>query len=259
MKHAKRRDPRKPIAVGAGVALLAVAVQVVRTSACASPSPRSGLAYSNASISPGDCSLTGHGPLFVSVSTSEYAGSAACGGFLDVTGPGGTVRVQVVDRCPGCGRDDLDMSKEAYARIAGPPGGRARIAYQRVRDPLLAHSLGFKVKTGPWSSWPAVLVVDHGNPLRAVRVKDGVHWRDLRRGSDNYWLLPGQADEGPFTLRVTDVYGHRATVSGVDLRPGLQRSGARLYRVAAPSPVLSPRPVNRSTRDAVQEDAFIGC
>ena len=57
-------------------------------------------------LTPGDgnCSYPGlpNGGLFVALSPSEYAGSAACGSYLEVTGPDGSVIAEVVDQCPPC-------------------------------------------------------------------------------------------------------------------------------------------------------------
>ncbi|WP_157521947.1 expansin EXLX1 family cellulose-binding protein [Herbidospora cretacea] len=233
MRHARRR--RRRGVVWAVAALVAAAVLVQLTGpVCASPERR-GRAYFYEAKAPGNCSLPGHPMLFASVSTPEYDGSAACGGYLDVTGPAGTVRVLVVDRCPACGPGDLDLSAEAFVSIADRDDGSAAITYRRVRDPEPGRRLAFRVKPGSTAHWSAVQVLDHGNRLARVRIKNGVHWRDLRRGADNYWVFPPEPGPGPYTIRVSDVYGGQATVTGIRLRPGAtQRSGERLYGVVPP-------------------------
>ncbi|WP_459798876.1 expansin EXLX1 family cellulose-binding protein [Herbidospora sp. RD11066] len=233
MRHARRRRRR---GVGFVVAALVAAAVFVRLTdpICASPGPR-GRAYFYEAKAPGNCSLPRHPMLFASVSTAEYGGSAACGGYLDVTGPTGTVRVLVVDRCPACGPGDLDLSAEAFVSIADKRDGSAAIVYRQVRDPEPARRLAFRVKTGSTAHWGAVQVLDHGNRLAQVRVRSGAHWRDLRRGADNYWVFPPEPGPGPYTIRVSDVYGGQATVTGVELRPGAtQRSRERLYGTPPP-------------------------
>lgn len=233
----------------AALVAVAVAVQVTRTVACAA-GPENGRAYFyEPTAGPGNCSLPAAGRLFVSVSTGEYAGSAACGGYLDVTGPRGTVRVQVVDQCTKCRTGEMDLSRPAFSKIAHPDAGVARVSYDRVRNPKVDKPLGFRVKAGSSVYWMAVQVLDHGNPLRSVRIRDGGHWRDLRRGGDNYWVFEHGPGAGPFTLRVTDVFGQRATATGVDLAPGrVQRSTERLYGQSAVTPIThralpAPSPV----------------
>jgi expansin (peptidoglycan-binding protein) len=68
----------------------------------------------------GNCSLPAAPAdrLYVALGPSEYSAGAACGGHLDVTGPRGKVRVLIMDQCPECQPGHLDLSKEAFARIA---------------------------------------------------------------------------------------------------------------------------------------------
>ncbi|MEU7891803.1 expansin EXLX1 family cellulose-binding protein [Nonomuraea sp. NPDC049152] len=191
----------------------------------------------------GNCSITG-AELYASVSVEEYAGSEACGGYLDVKGPRGTVRVEVVDSCPTCRSGELDLSTAAFSRIADPRSGVARVAYHSVRDPELGRGLAFRVRKGSTAGWLALQVLDHGNPLRKVEVRGNDDWRDLERGSDGYWVASGGAGAGPFDLRVTDVHDQRATVEGVDLAPDeIQRTTTRLYGTAPASASPAPNPL----------------
>jgi len=172
--------------------------------------------------------------LFVALGPSEYAAAGACGGYLDVTGGKGTVRVKVIDQCPECATGHLDLSRQAFARIDDPVRGQVPITYTGVVNPATGTGLSFVVKTGSSAYWLAVLVDNAGNPLSTVEVRQGGSWRALDRQDYNYWLAAGGAGRGPFTLRVTDVYGHQATVSGVALSPGaVQRTAVRLYGAGA--------------------------
>jgi expansin (peptidoglycan-binding protein) len=49
---------------------------------------------------------------------TDYAGSAACGEYVTVTGPKGTITVRITDECPECAAGDIDLSGEAFALIA---------------------------------------------------------------------------------------------------------------------------------------------
>ncbi|XP_026387719.1 putative EG45-like domain containing protein 1 isoform X2 [Papaver somniferum] len=69
---------------------------------------------------------------------------AACGHIYNVTcvGPTNavphpctstpTVTVKIVDYCPGCG-GTIDLSKEAFAKIANPVAGVIKIEYNRIK------------------------------------------------------------------------------------------------------------------------------
>ncbi|MFI2649794.1 expansin EXLX1 family cellulose-binding protein [Micromonospora fulviviridis] len=179
--------------------------------------------------------------LYVALGPAEYAAGASCGGHLDVTGPKGTVRVLVMDQCPECEAGHLDLSAEAFARIADPVQGVVKVSYRAVVDPPLPGPLTFRVKEGASQWWFAVLVGDHGNPLRAVDVRQGGSWRAAAREDYNYWLIPSGAGPGPYTIRVTDVYGHRATATGIRMLPGqVQRSTVRMYGAGAPARSATP-------------------
>lgn len=170
--------------------------------------------------------------LYVALSPAEYAKGAACGSYLKVTGPSGSVRVQVVDQCPECPAGHVDLSRTAFARIADPARGMVNVTYTRVRDPRPTRPLAFRVKEGSSRWWLAVLVGGHGNRLTSVEVRaPGGGWRRLARADYNYWIAEQGMGPGPFTIRVRDDRRHRATVSGVRLKPGVvQRSTTRLYR-----------------------------
>ncbi|MDQ1289639.1 MAG: expansin [Actinomycetota bacterium] len=160
-----------------------------------------------------------------------YAAAGGCGGYLDVTGAKGTVRVKIDNRCPECGTGHIDLSTEAFTRIDELSRGIAPITYRRVVDPPVSEGLSFRVKEGASQWWFALLVDNHGNPLKSVEVSsDGSSWQSLSRTDYNYWLAQSGAGQGPFTVRVTDVRGHVAVAANIAIRPGeVQKTSARLY------------------------------
>ncbi|HKS98950.1 MAG TPA: expansin EXLX1 family cellulose-binding protein, partial [Rugosimonospora sp.] len=246
-------------AVLAAILGVAVLLQTTGGPACAAlPAASAGHAGIATFYTPGggtgNCSfpsLPADG-LYVALSPPEYAAAGACGGYLDVTGRTGTVRVKVVDQCPGCAAGHLDLSRQAFARIDDPVRGQVPIRYTAVVNPQPAAALSFVVKTGSSQYWLAILVDGAGNPLSTVEVKVGGGWQALARQDYDYWLAAGGAGKGPFTLRVTDTYGHQVTASGIGLSPGtVQRSTAHLYgpgagtagtTKAAPSPAARRTP-----------------
>ncbi|MDG4808171.1 expansin EXLX1 family cellulose-binding protein [Micromonospora sp. WMMD1120] len=187
--------------------------------------------------------------LYVALGPTEYSAGAACGGFLDVTGPKGSVRVLIMDQCPECEPGHLDLSREAFARIADPVQGVVPVTYRAVVNPPLPGPLTFRIKEGASQWWFAVRVGNHGNPLRSVEVRqdDNDPWQSAVRQDYNYWLIASGAGPGPFRLRVTDVYGTRVTAGGIRMAPGqVQTSTVRMYlpggAAATPRPSASARP-----------------
>ncbi|GET03724.1 riboflavin aldehydeforming enzyme, putative [Rhizophagus clarus] len=49
---------------------------------------------------------------------SDPADSPICGKCIKITGPNGSVKVKLVDKCPKCKRGDIDMSPAAFKKIA---------------------------------------------------------------------------------------------------------------------------------------------
>ncbi|KWV32818.1 expansin EXLX1 family cellulose-binding protein [Micromonospora rifamycinica] len=180
--------------------------------------------------------------LYAALGPGEYSAGAACGGYLDVTGPRGTVRVLIMDQCPECAPGHVDLSREAFARIADPVQGIVGVSYRAAVDPPLSGPLTFRIKEGASQYWFAVLVAEHGNPLRAVEVRQGSGaWRTAARQDFNYWLIDSGAGPGPYAVRVTDVYGHRVTASGITMSPGrVQRSTVKMYGGSAPAARSAP-------------------
>lgn len=161
-----------------------------------------------------------------------YAAGAACGGYVQITGPRGTtITAKIDNKCPECGPGHLDLSDEAFAALSPLVAGLIPITYRLVTNPAVSGGLTFVVKSGSSRYWLGLLVDNTGNRLRSVEVGSGGGWRALTRTEYGYWLAPSGAGRGPFTVRVTDVAGHRAVAKGVRLAPDqLQRTSVRLYR-----------------------------
>jgi expansin (peptidoglycan-binding protein) len=188
--------------------------------------------------------------LFVALGPSQYAGAAACGSYLDVTGPKGKVRVKVIDSCPECEAGHLDLSRTAFRKIADEVQGIVPIKYRTVINPHTPGPLSMLIKDGSSQYWFSVLVDNHANRLASVRVSNkGGGFRTAKRETYNYWTIESGAGSGPFKIKVTDVYGHTATVSGITMSPGkVQKTSVRLASGTvvtakkAPAPKRKPSP-----------------
>ncbi|HEU4349859.1 MAG TPA: expansin EXLX1 family cellulose-binding protein [Actinoplanes sp.] len=219
-------------------------------SACAAPPPtaakRGEATFYDLGSGTGNCSFPSRpaNDLFVALGGSEYSGSAACGSYLDVTGPKGGVRVKVIDSCPPCEPGHIDLSRTAFKKIADELDGIVPVTYRRVANPAVPGSISVRLKEGSSRYWFAVLIDNHANPLTGVKVSSrGGSARPATRADYNYWIIEGGAGPGPFTITVSDSYGKRTTLSGIKLSPGVTQRTAS--RAAAPSPA-SPSPVSPS-------------
>ena len=181
----------------------------------------------------GNCSYPGlpAAQLYVALSPGEYAAGAACGSYLQVSGPDGSVTAEVVDQCPPCGAGHIDLSEPAFARIAPLSAGLVGVSYHTIVNPPLPGPLSVLVKTGSSAYYLALLPVNTGNSLASVQVSSLSHgWQDLARASYGYWLAPAGLGAGPFTVRLTDSAGHQATLTGIQLSPGtVQATSTWMY------------------------------
>nr|XP_043627288.1 EG45-like domain containing protein [Erigeron canadensis] len=91
---------------------------------------------------PSSCNgFKSQGVMIVAANRGLFANKGACGRRYRVRCTGGTnagvprpckgktIDVTVVDLCPGCAGDQLDLSQEAFAMIANPDAGRIKIDY----------------------------------------------------------------------------------------------------------------------------------
>jgi hypothetical protein len=159
--------------------------------------------------------------LYVALPSPEYASAAACGGYVQVSGPDGSVRVKVIDQCPECAAGHIDLSEPAFAKLAPLSAGLINVSYTYLSDPPLPGPVSVEVKQGSSQYWLALLADNTGNPLTSVQVETPTGWLSLARASYNYWIAQSGSGPGPFTVRLTDTQGHQATVSGITLSPGV--------------------------------------
>jgi len=144
-----------------------------------------------------------------------------------VTGPRGSVLVQVVDLCPAdaanpkCGTSGhLDLSPAAFAAIADPVDGFVAVAWEMVACPETGSvRFHFHRDTNPW--WLAVQPRGHRYPIASLELWDGGRWVHLERQPYNYFTLDSRhRHDGPFRFRLTDVQGQVLEAGGIPLRPG---------------------------------------
>ena len=224
---------------GTGTATGISAVTAGAVTAAAAGAQTSGEAthYELASGGMGNCSYPSPpaGQLYVALPPSEYGAAAACGSYLQVSGPDGSVTVEVVDQCPECQAGHIDLSEQAFAKIAPLSAGLVPVTYHTIADPPLPAPLFMLVKAGSSAYYLALLPINNGNPLATVAVSQGSGgWQELSRTTYGYWLASSGAGPGPFSVRLTDSLGHQATVHGITISPGVvQSTGTSMYGAAA--------------------------
>lgn len=169
----------------------------------------------------GNCLLP-QGPdrLIAALNTPDYRGAEMCGAYVRVSRPGrGSVVVQITDRCPECAAGHIDLSPRAFNRIAAPREGRVPVTWRLIRPARPSAPVRFRFKEGSSRWWTAIQVRRHRAPIRSLEVERGGRFEALPREDYNYFVAAGGLGPGPYTLRLTDVFGHRLVESGIPLRP----------------------------------------
>ncbi len=153
--------------------------------------------------------------MVAAMNTYDYNNSAVCGECVELTGPDGIINVRIVDLCPGCQQGDIDLSREAFSLIADTIRGRVPITWSVVpceaTGPIQYH---FKDGSNQW--WTAVQIRNHRHPiLNFEYLASGGIWKPVNRVGYNYFVESGGMGPGPFTFRVTDIYGHVLVDNGI--------------------------------------------
>jgi expansin (peptidoglycan-binding protein) len=151
----------------------------------------------------------------------EYAGSAVCGSCLDVSGPKGKVTVRVVDLCPECEKGHLDLSEQAFAKIADPVAGRVSITYAVVACEVKG-SMSYEFKDGSSQYWTAIQVRNHRLPIAKLEYQKNGTFTDMPRADYNYFIDESGVGPQPngITLRVTAADGQVVMDKISDVKAG---------------------------------------
>jgi expansin (peptidoglycan-binding protein) len=177
-----------------------------------------------------------HDLMVAAINEVDYGVAEYCGAFIRVTGPTGSVDVRIVDKCPGCKRGDIDLSREAFAQIADPRLGRVQITWQLI-SPDIAGPIVYQFKDGsnPW--WTAVQIRNHRNPIAKFeyQLANG-SFRAVPRVDYNYFVenvsdrspYSGMG-RGPFVFRVTDIYGNTLIDTNIPLGSNSTVNGATQF------------------------------
>lgn len=170
--------------------------------------------------------------MVAAMNRADYTGAALCGAFVQITGPNGSVTVRIVDQCPECLPGDIDMSPQAFDRIAPRIAGRVPISW-RIVSPDIAGPVRYRFKEGSSQWWTAVQIRNHRNPIAKLEYRDASgQFIAMERQDYNYFLRPGDNQGlgvGPYIFRVTDIYGNSFTDANIPLTVGGVVSGANQF------------------------------
>ncbi len=178
-------------------------------------------------------------PLLVAaMNLPEWDGSGVCGACVHVVGPRGEVTVEVVDQCPGCAAGHVDLSPDAFERLAPLGEGRIDVTWRYVACDADRLTWAFASGSSEW--WMAVIARDPRYAVATLEVRREGAWEALPRTEWNTFVGEGLGP-GPFDLRATDVNGQAVEDEGVPLVDGGEVRGDVQFPECTPSVRARPR------------------
>lgn len=162
------------------------------------------------------------------MNAADYGVSAPCGACARVTGPDGDVTVRIVDLCPDCAKGQIDLSPQAFEKIAAIDKGRVPISWQYVAcdvsGPVTYH---FKDGSNQW--WTAIQMRNIRHAVSKLEFEKDGAFVAVERLDYNYFVTDSGMGEGPLKLRVTDVHGSELIDEGIALADNADRKGAAQF------------------------------
>lgn len=145
----------------------------------------------------------------VAMNLADYNEGQLAGAYIEVTGELGTIEMFVSDLLPEGKKGDLDLYTEAFPLIAPVEKGRVPVSWHII--PLYSAEnapVSFVFKEGSSEFWSGVQVRNHRYPITKLEYlnKDG-EFVEVPRRRYNYFESR-EFGAGPYTFRITDIYGH---------------------------------------------------
>ena len=180
----------------------------------------------------GNCSFEASGPndlMVAAMNAADYNHAAWCGSCVAVTGPSGEVTVRIVDQCPGCAEGDLDLSREAFAKIAALSAGRVPITWRPVPCNVTG-PIAYHFKDGSNAFWTAIQIRNHRYAIASLEARDAQGaYTKIDRADYNYFVAAKGLGNGPYTFRVTDTRANTVEDSAIALGDSVSRAGTAQF------------------------------
>ncbi|CAG8113724.1 unnamed protein product [Penicillium salamii] len=199
------------------------------TSSTSSSSENAGKAtFYGGNVSGGTCSFSGYSlpsSLFgTALSLARWDDAANCGRCVSVTGPeGNTVKAMIVDQCPECESNHLDLFQNAFAELSDISAGIIGINWSFVSCDLDG-PLKLKNKEGTSAYWFSMQVVNANDAVTALDVSTdgGSSWQSTERTSYNFFENSSGFGTDSVTVRVTGASGKTVVVKDVGVSSGAE-------------------------------------
>lgn len=140
---------------------------------------------------------------------ADYNTAQLAGAYLEVTGELGSIHVLVTDLLPEGAKGDLDLYVDAFPLIAPAEKGKVPVTWRIIPlDSAENAPMCYKYKDGSTQYWCAVQVRNHRYPIAKLEyLNQSGEFIELPRRNYNYFEAEAGLGKGPFTFRITDIYG----------------------------------------------------
>lgn len=137
----------------------------------------------------------------------DYNNALMAGAYLEVTGENGKVNVLITDLLPEGQKGDIDLNEKTFEKIIPKEKGRVKATWRVIALPT-TEPISYKFKEGSSQYWCGVQVRNHRYPVAKLEYKNAKgEFIELHREQYNYFIS-SEMGPGPYTFRVTDIYGH---------------------------------------------------
>lgn len=156
----------------------------------------------------------------------DWNNSQLAGAYLEVTGELGTIKVLVTDLLPEGADGDLDLYVDAFPLIAPAEKGKVPVTWKIIPlDSAEDAPVSYKYKEGSTQYWCGVQVRNHRYPITKLEYLDeNGEFVELPRRNYNYFESMDMG-AGPFTFRITDIYGSVIIDENIPLTPDEIQTG----------------------------------
>lgn len=148
----------------------------------------------------------------------DWNNAQLAGAYLEVTGELGSIQVFVSDLLPEGQKGDLDLYVDAFPLIAPAIKGKVPVTWKIIPlDSAENAPVSYKFKEGSSPYWCSVQVRNHRYPIAKLEYlnQDG-EFVELPRRNYNFFESM-EMGAGPFTFRITDIYGDRIIDENIPL------------------------------------------
>jgi len=160
--------------------------------------------------------------LYAAVSTEDYATGTLAGAYIEVTYGNSKANALVIDTFGGDDHDhsgNVDLGPKVFEQLNSVAQGDIDVTWKIL--PYDKPHVNYRLKDKTFNAgWFAIQVYDHKYPIWSLEVKQGDQFVNVPRKEYNYFVYDSGFGAGPYTIRLTDIYGHVIIDENVDLSSG---------------------------------------